>query len=187
MTTIISTETLFDGWSKFLLAQVRLSDGSIVARQIEDHGRAVCVLPYDTERRCAILVRQFRAPVYYSAGQQDLLECIAGIVDEDDVAETARREAMEETGLRLSSVEHVGRMWSIPGISTERADLFLAAYRESDRVAAGGGLAQEHEDITVVEMALADLAAMADTGRLKDLKAFALIQTLRVRRPELFA
>jgi nudix-type nucleoside diphosphatase (YffH/AdpP family) len=187
MNTIISTETLYDGWTKFLLAQVKLSDGTVVRRQIEDHGRAVSVLPYDPERRCAILVRQFRTPVYYSAGLPDLLECIAGIVDEDDVAQTARREAMEEGGLRLGSVEHVGRVWSIPGISTERADLFLAAYRESDRVGPGGGLAEEHEEITVVEMALADLAAMADAGQLEDMKAFALTQTLRVRRPELFA
>jgi nudix-type nucleoside diphosphatase (YffH/AdpP family) len=186
MKTIIGTQTLYDGWSKFLLAQVQLSDGTVLRRQIEDHGRAVCVLPYDPQRRCALLVRQFRTPVAYAAGLPDLLECIAGTVDDEDFAEAARREALEEGGLKLQAVEHVGCVWSIPGISTERADLYLAAYRESDRVTAGGGLAEEHEDITVVEMGLAELAAMVDNGTLDDMKAFALIQTLRVRRPELF-
>ena len=37
------------------------------------------------------------------------------------------------------------------------------------------------------ELPLADLAAMADAGTLTELKLFALVQTLRLRRPELFA
>ncbi len=56
-----------------------------------------------------------------------------------------------------------------------------------DRVEAGGGLASEHEGISVTEMPLAELAAMADGGTLTELKLFALVQTLRLRRPELFA
>ena len=42
---------------------------------------------------------------------------------------------MEEAGLRLNKVEAVVRAWSMPGISTERMDLFLAAYETADRVA----------------------------------------------------
>jgi hypothetical protein len=47
-------------------------------------------------------------------------------------------------------------------------------------------LAQEHENITVEEIPLKDLAERADSGRLVDMKTFALVQTLRLRRPELF-
>ena len=65
--------------------------------------------------------------------------------------------------------------------------LFFAPYRAADRVAAGGGLASEQEGIAVVETPLAELAAMADGGTLTELKLFALVQTLRLRRPELFA
>jgi hypothetical protein len=36
-------------------------------------------------------------------------------------------------------------------------------------------------------MPLAELAAMADKGEIQDLKVFALLQTLRLRRPELFS
>ena len=91
----------------------------------------------------ALLVRQFRAPVYMSAGRDDLLEAIAGIVDEDDAAAAARREALEEAGLTLTKLDHVGCLWSMPGIATERMDLFLAVYREADRIGAGGGLAED--------------------------------------------
>jgi nudix-type nucleoside diphosphatase (YffH/AdpP family) len=186
MNEIIEVETIYDGWSKCLLAHVRLEDGTIVKRQIEDHGNAVVVLAYDPERRCATLIRQSRGAVMYSRQKHDLLECIAGILDEDDPAAAARREASEETGLALGQVEHLGRYWSMPGISTERSDMFLAVYSESDRTGKGGGLAEEHEDITILEMPLVELAAMADKGEIQDLKVFALLQTLRLRRPELF-
>jgi nudix-type nucleoside diphosphatase (YffH/AdpP family) len=187
MSMNVSVKTLYEGWSKFLLAKVRLADGKVIEHQIEDHGRAVSVLPYDPQRRCAMLIRQFRAPVYISAGRDDLLEAIAGIVDEDDVAAAARREALEEAGLKLAELNHVGCLWSMPGIATERMDLFLAVYREADRTGAGGGLPEEHEDITAVEIPLTELAVLADSGGIDDMKTFALIQTLRLRRPDLFA
>ncbi len=187
MNTIIKVETLHQGWSRMLLAHIRLENGTVIEREMEDHGRAVVVLAYDPARRCAMLIRQFRAPVGFVGEREDLLECVAGILDEDDPAAAARREASEEAGLSLKTLEHVGRYWSMPGLSTERADMFLAAYDKADRTGDGGGLAEEHENITTLEMPLAELADMADQGALGDLKVFALVQTLRLRRPELFA
>jgi hypothetical protein len=74
----------------------------------------------------------------------------------------------------------------MPGISTERMDLYLAPYTEADRIGPGGGADGEQEDITIVEMGLSELADMADKGLLTDIKTFALVQTLRLRRPDLF-
>ena len=81
MTKIISTETKFEGFSRLLVATIELPDGQTIRREIEDHGRAVCVLPYDPARRTAILVRQFRAPVALSDGRDHLLEAVAGSVE----------------------------------------------------------------------------------------------------------
>ena len=75
----------------------------------------------------------------------------------------------------------------MPGVSTERMHLYLAPYGEADRAGPGGGVPDEHEHTTVVEMALGALAAMADSGRLDDMKTLVLVQTLRLRRPDLFA
>jgi nudix-type nucleoside diphosphatase (YffH/AdpP family) len=181
---ITHIETVHSGWAKFLIATVRVADGRAYRREIEDHGVAACVLPYDPERRTAVLVRQFRAPVQYAAGVPHTLEAIAGIVDEADPAETARREAREEAGLELGTLESAGRGWSMPGISTERMHLYLAICAGRPREESGG--VDEDEDITAVELPLSELARLADAGELGDIKTLVLVQTLRLRRPELF-
>ena len=184
---IRGTRTIHDGWASFLVAEVTTPDGAEVAREIEDHGEAVCVLPYDPERRVAVLIRQFRAPPFFTAGVAELLEAPAGLLDEADPEAGVRREAYEETGLRLSRLEPLSTVWSMPGISTERMHLYLAPYGEADREGPGGGLAEENEAITVVEMPLAELAAMSEAGEITDMKTLALILGLRLRRPDLFA
>jgi len=187
MFQIARTDLVHEGRSKFLILTVRLPDGQTIRREVEDHGEAVCVLPYDPERRTAVLVRQFRAPVFLAAKQDEMVEAIAGIVESADPKECGRREAWEEAGLRLGMLEHVGTVWTMPGVSTERMHLYLAACRDSDRAGPGGGLADEHENTAPVEYPLADLAARVDAGQLDDMKTMLLVQTLRLRRPDLFA
>ena len=184
---IMGTRTVYEGWARYLVAEVRMPDGSRIGREVEDHGPAVAVLPYDPERRVALLVRQFRTPPCFVDGTASVLEAPAGLREEEDAGTCARREAFEEVGLRLSTLEPAGRVWSLPGLSTERMDLFLAPYRAADREGAGGGLAEEHESIEVVEVALPDLAAMAERGEVADMKTLCLVQTLRLRHPALFA
>ncbi|MCJ2080385.1 NUDIX domain-containing protein [Methylobacterium sp. J-090] len=184
---IRGTRILHDGWSRFLVAEVTMPDGTRLAREIEDHGRAVAVLPYDPARGVALLVEQFRPAALYAAGTESVLEVPAGLLDEADPEEGARREAYEEVGVRLGALERISCGWSMPGISTEQMDLFLAPYGTDDRSGPGGGLDAEHENITVHEMSLSTLAAMSDTGAITDIKTLLLIYALRLRHPELFA
>lgn len=184
--TITKVEQIYKGWST--LSKVTLSDGThSFSREVGDHGNAVAVLPYDHDRRVALLVQLPRTPVLMAGESNHLLEAPAGLIDEGEDRETcARREAQEETGVSLGGLELVSTIWSCVGVLTERITLFLASYSAADRTGSGGGLAEEHENITVVEMPLADLARLADSGDLTDMKTFALLQTLRLRRPELF-
>src|SRR4051795_543264 len=166
---IVATDVKHRGWSTFLVATIKLPDGHIITRVIEDHGNAVCVLPYDPTRRVAILVKQLRAPALYAAKQTDFLEAVAGRVDDGEDAESsARRETVEEAGFQLRTLERVARAWAMPGVSTEQMDLFLAEYSEADRVSAGGGAEDEHENIEILELPLSSLAAMADSDDLQD-------------------
>lgn len=186
MAEILRTATLFEGWAKLLLATIRGPDGRSFERLIEDHGNAACVLPYDRERKTAILVRQFRAPVCLAAQTRETLEAIAGRIEAEDAVTAAGREALEEAGVSLQMLDLVGRFWTMPGVSTERISLFLARYTSRDRVGSGGGDGNEHEYTVVTELPLRQLAHMADAGILDDLKTFALLQSLRLREPSLF-
>jgi nudix-type nucleoside diphosphatase (YffH/AdpP family) len=183
---IMSTEIVYSRWARMILATIRLPDGQSTKRDIEDHGEAAMVLPYDPVRRLALVIRQFRTPPCFVGTDGMILEAAAGRLDGEDAEMCARREAMEEVGVRLSELEPVARAWTMPALSTERVALFLAPYSKADRVANGGGLSEEHEEITVMEMPLAELAAMADAGELTDLKLLLLVQTLRLRRPDCF-
>lgn len=184
---IIDTADVYRGWTRLRLLRLRFDDGQEVTREVEDHGRSVAVLPYDPARRTAVLVRLPRAPVLLTSGVSDLLEVPAGLVEEGDPAETARRELYEETGLQVRGVEHVGNVWSMPGISTEQMDLYLARYSAEDRTGPGGGLADEHENITVVEMPLDELWARLLRNEIADMKTLALLLILHTRKPQLFA
>jgi len=184
---IINTTTLYDGWIKVLRVRLRLNPGEEVEREVEDHDRGVAVLPYDPVRRVALLVRLPRAPVLLAGGEAELLEVPAGYVEESEPAETARRELYEETGLKVTRVDHVGQVWISPGISTDRLDLYLAPYSAGDRVSAGGGAEGEQEKITVVEMPLAELWASALSKEIADMKTLTLVMMLHAQKPELFA
>lgn len=184
---IRSRETLYSGWLKLHRATLSGDDGESFVREIEDHGAGVAVLPYDPVRRTALLIRLPRAPVIWAGGPELMLEAPAGLVEaNEDPADSARREALEETGVRLGELEPVARAWSMPGISTELMSLFLAPYSAGDRVEDGGGVDGEHENIIVEEMALAELARAVADGRVADMKTLALVLTLQVRRPALF-
>jgi 8-oxo-dGTP pyrophosphatase MutT (NUDIX family) len=109
------------------------------------------------------------------------------LTENNDAEGSARREAMEEAGLRVVALDKVADCWSMLAVSTERIDLFLAPYRAADRVETGGGLAAENEEIEIYEMPLRDLADHMQTTVGVDMKLLALVQALQIRRPDLFA
>lgn len=187
MQQVLSSETVYEGWLKVVRLTVRTSSGETVKREIVDRGHAACVLPYDPERRTALLVRQPRPAIVWAGGPPELLEAPAGVIDPGEVGETtARREALEETGVHLRQIEPVVASWPSPGAYSERIDLYLAAYTAADRTGLGGGLAAEHEEIEVIETPLSALWAEVEAGGITDLKTLALVLTLKTRRPELF-
>lgn len=184
---IISTSDLYAGWTTLRAVRMRLDNGQEVTREVEDHGAAVAVLPYDPEHKTALLVRQLRAPVLLAAGQPDVLEVPAGMTDGGDPKEAARRELDEEVGLRITALEHVASAWSSPGFTTERIELYLARYSPDQRTGQGGGLASEHEYITIETIGLRKLWRMVEENAISDMKTLLLIQALRLRHGELFA
>ncbi|MDE2595314.1 MAG: ADP-ribose pyrophosphatase [Sphingomonadales bacterium] len=185
MAELVWREPVYDGWYRFARVGLRLPDGAVVERHLLDNGSAVMVLPYDPVRRVVMLITQPRAGVLAS-GAPPVLEALAGGLDGMAPEQRIREEAMEEGGLRLGTLEWVARVWSLPPVSTEQADLYLAAYGEVDRIGPGGGAADEQEHITVQEVGFDALRAMVLAGELADAKTLVLAQALLLRHPELW-
>ncbi len=57
---------------------------------------------------------------------------------------------------------------------------YNAEYDEKDKVSSGGGLAEEQEDITVLEVDFNKALSMISTGEIKDAKTIMLLQHLKI-------
>jgi hypothetical protein len=100
---ILWTRSLYDGGTTLRLVRLRLESGDVVDHEVEDHGNAVAVLPFDPVRRTALLVRILRAPAFLGTGRAALLECPAGLMEEANPAETARHTRRSACGCENSS------------------------------------------------------------------------------------
>ena len=190
---IVDRETVWQGFcrvERIVFDRARRTGG--VHRhtfEIESHGHAAAVLPYDPRRREAVLVRQLRLPQALDGEDPMSLEIVAGLLDVagEGPEATVRREAREEAGLTLDRLECIAAARPSPGLGAEKVWIYLAEVDlATARTGDGGGLADEGEEIEVVVLPLADLAARADRGDGLDLKTLYAVQTLRVKRPELF-
>ena len=63
---------------------------------------------------------------------------------------------------------------------TERLTFFTADYTPADRISAGGGAAEEGEDIEVLEITLDEALAQVRDGLIIDAKTIILIQHLKL-------
>lgn len=188
MPRIVNSRLAYDGYAKVTVLTLADETGARHLREVVSFGQSACVLPYDPDRRVALVVRLPRAPLLLHGVAGDLTEAPAGMVgDGEEAGDAIRREAMEEAGLALTELEPVAVCWPSPGVIAERTHLFLAPYRLQNRLGPGGGLAEEHEAITVEELPLIELWRAAQGGQLHDLKTFALVLALNARHPSLFA
>jgi len=153
-------------------------------RETYDRGNGATILLYDKERRTVLLTQQFRYPVYVN-GHPDgvLLETAAGLLDDDDPETAIRREAIEETGHEVGEVEHVFDVFMSPGSVTERLHFYAAPYDASTMRTDGGGLAEEGEHITVIELDIDEALGMIETGAIADAKTIMLLQWAKLRGP----
>ena len=129
---------------------------------------AALVLPYDPATDHILLIEQLRfGPLWRDDPQPWVFEPIAGLVDAgEDPVETARREAMEESGLRLGALEPMVQVYASPGYSTEFFHCFLGIANLSEFTASSGGLASEHEDIRSHVMPFDTAMGLVQTGEI---------------------
>jgi nudix-type nucleoside diphosphatase (YffH/AdpP family) len=152
-------------------------------RETYDRGDGATVLLYDTARRTVLLTRQFRYPAYVNRHPDGMLiETVGGLLDEDDAETAIRREVEEEVGHRIGAVTRVFDVYMSPGSVTEVVHFYAAPYGAETVGGAGGGLADDGEDIELVELDVDD--ALDRIGRdIVDAKTIMLLQWAVLRGP----
>jgi len=170
---IIKTEVLSDNW--YVLRKVTyemvLKDGttSVQSREAYDRGNGATILLYDRTRRTVVLTRQFRLPTYVNGNESGMLiDACAGLLDQLEPAECVRREAEEETGLIVRDVKKILQVYMSPGSVTELVHFFIAEYSNQTERGVGSGLAQEGENIEVLELPFDEAFSMIERGEIRD-------------------
>ena len=74
------------------------------------------------------------------------------------------------TGYRIAKVERLFELYVSPAAVMEKITFFTCGYSLADKVSEGGGLADEGEDIEVLETDLEQAAAMVAAGEIIDAK-----------------
>ncbi|OHV72221.1 NUDIX domain-containing protein [Ensifer sp. LCM 4579] len=188
---IIDRRTLWNGFINLeqVTLEQQMSDGTTarLVREVHDHGRAATILLFDPERQVVVLVRQLRIPVFMQGEPAYLIETPAGLLDGEEPGVAICREAMEETGYHIESAMHLFDAYMSPGSITERTSFFLGRIDTSRKVAAGGGLAHEGEDIEVLEVPFEEAVRMIGSGEICDAKTIMLLQWALLNRALLSA
>ena len=156
--------------------QQRDGSWSHQTREAYDRGNGATILLYDPEAETVLLTRQFRLPAYLN-GHPDgmLLETPAGLLDDEDAEAAIRREAEEETGVRVGDIQRLFELFMSPGSVTERVAFFAATYN-SGEAHRHAGVADEGEQIEVVELRFERALEMVRSGEIADGKAVILLQ-----------
>ena len=186
---VIEREPCFKGFYRLdrLRLRHRLFAGGMgpeIRRELFVRHDAVCVLPYDPQRDCVVLIEQFRVGALDKSQNPWLLELVAGLIDKDEEPEqVARREAIEEAGLTLGVLWPISAYYPSPGGSDERVHLYVG--RCDSRLAAGiHGLEEEGEDIRVHVWSFEEALQAVRDGRIDNAASIIALQWLALNRAE---
>lgn len=183
----VKEEVLSDNWYilKKVTFEYRNKEGlwEKQTREAYDRGNGATILLYNREKRTVILTCQFRMPTYLNGNKSGMLiEACAGLLDNDDPETAIVRETEEETGFLITKVDKIGEAYMSPGSVTEILHFYVAEYSQDMRLTDGGGLADEHENIEVLELGFDETLNMMKSGKIMDAKTIMLLQYAVINR-----
>ena len=166
----VETETIFQGRILNLRVDtVRVSGGRLTTREIAEHSPSVCVVPIDDDGN-VVMVKQYRKPI-----ESDLLEVVAGGVEDGETAEDAAlRELQEEIGFTAGKIQHLSSSWVAPGWCTELMHIYLATELSPATLPP-----DYDENISVVKVPFQRVPDLIESGEIQDLKSIASLLLAR--------
>ena len=176
--TLIGSERKYAGRVIHLdLETVRFPDGSTGQLEMIRHPGAAAVVPMLDDPTApdprVLLIRQFR----HAAGGV-IWEVPAGRLDPGEQPEQcARRELLEETGMRASRLERLTTIYTTPGFTDERIHLFVAGGLEE------GQHQREHDEFLELRPTpWSEVLGLIERGEIQDGKTLVSLLYLQAFR-----
>ncbi len=152
-------------------------------REAYDRGNGAVILLYNKSTKNVILTRQFRMPTFMNGNETGMMiEACAGLLDENNAEDCIRKETEEETGYSVKDVKKIFEVYMSPGSVTEILYFFVGEYSKEMKLTDGGGVAEEQENIEVLEMPFENAYNMIASGEIKDAKTIMLLQYAKINK-----
>jgi ADP-ribose pyrophosphatase len=178
----------FHDLERFSVA-LRAADGETISsvRDVLRVGKVAAVLPIDVARGEVVLIRQFRLPAHLANGAGELVEIVAGHVEENETpAQAAMRECVEEIGVRPAALYEMFEFIPVPGASDEHAFLFLGPV-DAARIPARAGAAHEKEATRPMRVPIGAALAALERRTMRNGFLILALQWLALNRDRLDA
>ncbi len=184
---IVSKTICFQGFfriEKYRLRHTLFAGGMSeeMSRELFERGHAVAMLPYDPQLDKVVLIEQFRIGAINDVNGPWMTEIVAGMIGEGETAEeVAQRESLEESGCRVTALQHICSYYPSPGACSETIELFCGRVDASQ---AGGihGLDHENEDIRVITVDIDEAFSWIESGRLNSAAVIMALQWLAMNK-----
>jgi len=155
-----------------------------LTHEVYGKGDGVAVLLYNIATKKVMLSKQFRIPMYVADVKNGFsIEVCGGTIDENESPEkSVIRETKEEIGYAISQLQKVSTVFLSPGLMREQVHLYVAAYKNEDKIGRGGGLAIENEELIVLETSFEDALNMIENQEIIDARTIILLYYLKIHK-----
>jgi ADP-ribose pyrophosphatase len=177
---ILKEEVIFDNFFTIKKARIEHETFNSEAIQVErlcfERGDSVAVLIYEKDTDSLLFTNQFRYPATKEENGW-ILELTAGSIKSDeDPREGAIREVEEEIGYEVADLVFINSFFVSPGGTSERIMLYYSEVDSSKKVATGGGVISENEDIQLVKLKTAEVIDRLKNNNFRDAKTIIGLQ-----------
>jgi len=144
---IIDRKPKYQGYLNVDEITYKTKSGKEGKREVMVRKNAVAALLYDTVKQKYIVISQWRP-----GATADVVEIVAGTLDKpgEDPQDAMIREIEEEVGYATDTIKLIDECYMSPGGSSEIITIYFCEV--SKKIATGGGVPGELEEIETIEM-----------------------------------